>query len=358
MYLNRNFMVSLVTASLLMLGGVSPTRAGPHDAQIARFKSKIQYFDDLMKSSTDVDEIIDTIVNRGVRVPAFNLEGIARVYRDRYPFFVELHDSIEKIENFVGKVDQWEKELAKAKQAKDDKRIKNAKEKLKSRRKKFKEFLTRKGPEQDAEVVFDADQYPFVRTSDRWRKTDYYLWALENQVEWSSYAQDRDFSLAYEQDQIWTLWNEFWAEGFDNLELENGIHHLRKQARWVMIEMRASNGLYVFRDNPEQCDIPAYKELYRNKSLAESKYAKLTFNPEEPKPCAIQQCVFLGLTQMQNRVADIKDELEKIVDEKDRYEPKNVPKEYRKKMEKIYGDFLENQTWETLIDQIQNCRDS
>ncbi len=332
-----------------------PALANGVSVQEGRFLPDIEKIAGIMSSSDDPQEVMQTLLRRG-RIPAFNVQGMARFYRKKYDFFKALHRDFKTVEDFVGKIDQWENELRKAESEDDSKRAEKAKDKLEDLYADMTEELFRKSPS-DKNESFEADKHPWMARAGEISKAQYYIDHVGEELAARSYDEDRELLIDFQLKNVKDMVDDYKADKFDNLELDNGIHPFRKDLRWILIEMRVSNGFFTFDPNPNNCDIEEFRDL-PFESIAQSKYSKLGQNNAELNPCYIQQCVFLGVADLQNKAADIKDEIEDrdVVSEKDRYKDKNVPKSYQNRMEELYSQFLRANPWEVLEDQLKACK--
>lgn len=87
-------------------------------------------------------------------------------------------------------------------------------------------------------------------------------------------------------------------------DLDKGIHQLRKDLRWVLLETQASNGLIVRDDS--SCPIPEYQGLVIA-PVAASKYGVLSPSSSETNPCKITGCTYLAVVTHNLNIGDLKD---------------------------------------------------
>ena len=87
-------------------------------------------------------------------------------------------------------------------------------------------------------------------------------------------------------------------------DLDKGIHQLRKDLRWVLLEIQSTNGLIIRDDS--SCPINDYESLVTS-PVSTSKYGVLPPSPQETSPCKIAGCVFLAVVTHNNNIADVKD---------------------------------------------------
>ncbi|MFH1811124.1 MAG: hypothetical protein ABIJ09_20455 [Pseudomonadota bacterium] len=103
--------------------------------------------------------------------------------------------------------------------------------------------------------------------------------------------------------------DEVAAGGLDMNELQEGLHELRRQLRWVPIYGMALKGAVVLDDTllPE----PRYAAL-RDDPVASSPFAALPTSAQDKHPLRLSRTVFLRSTQLIDELGTIKDQGESI----------------------------------------------
>ena len=87
-------------------------------------------------------------------------------------------------------------------------------------------------------------------------------------------------------------------------DLDKGIHQLRKDLRWVLLEIQSTNGLIIRDDS--SCPINEYQSLVTS-PVSTSKYGLLPPSLHETAPCKIAGCVYLAVVTHNTNIADVKD---------------------------------------------------
>ena len=112
---------------------------------------------------------------------------------------------------------------------------------------------------------------------------------------WPKYKKDRAAMLAKLVDELKKIKKTDYQ--FKHLEQGNGLHELRRDLKWIAIEMRVLNGMIVFEKHNDQCPIDAYADLI-NQPVATSKYSALPPSNTERDVCKIPQCLYLGVADL------------------------------------------------------------
>ena len=138
------------------------------------------------------------------------------------------------------------------------------------------------------------------------------------------------------------------------LEEGDGVHELRRSLRWILIEMRALNGLFAFNDR-NKCAIPEYSSLLSQK-VSKSNYASLPPSTLEIESCKIDQCLFLGIVNLVKQIGDQKDIAEAELNESGSKKPSDeVPQSIRKVLEPLYMKMKSSNLVATLGNQVKSC---
>jgi len=86
--------------------------------------------------------------------------------------------------------------------------------------------------------------------------------------------------------------------------VEEGIHELRKDIRWILLYAQSLGGLVVRNDHV--CPLPQYQPLTQTK-LSDSKWGRLPPSVFEPDALEIPGCLYLGLTWHNQNISEAKD---------------------------------------------------
>jgi len=300
------------------------------EAQKARFEPWLKILEDSINSSSQPDKVAEQLLKGENRIAAFNLQALGKLYQTQdSQFSFQLRSHFKALEDAIGEFDKWNKIAEKSAKEKDKKRAEDAKEKFVKMLKNEKWLSSgSKGKLQD------------IRNAIKKQK-------------WPSYADDKQQII---QDLVFQLEN-LDQTSFDLSRLEktdgdgNGLHELRREIRWLMIEMRVLNGLIQFKADPQACSVSEFSEFYKT-SLASSKYSTLPADPLETDPCRIEQCLFLGLSKSVNTLGEIKDAAEQDAEAR---EEDRVPKDLLKTAETAYDELKSTQVFSKLKKNLGQC---
>ncbi len=284
------------------------------------------------------DSIADQIVAGPSRIAAFNLQGLCRIYGDEDKMFGKMRDDFKDVEDVIGQWDKYNNVLGKAKEkGKSPEVIAKLEEKLTEAREGIKVLLIERN--------WVRDDQGETRLAKIQRHLDEY--------DWKKYKKDRESVLKYLIVELKAI--EDTKYKFKHLEEGDGLHELRRDLRWVSIEMRILNGLIVFEKDPQNCPLKAYAELV-NQPIAESKYSQLPPSDTETEVCKIPQCLYLGMAEMIEEFGEIKDDAETEVNTSgDKKVSDEVPKKYREKAEKLYSKMTDNRLIDELKGELKKC---
>jgi hypothetical protein len=138
------------------------------------------------------------------------------------------------------------------------------------------------------------------------------------------------------------------------LEEGNGVHELRREMRWFLIETKVLNGAIHFKKDSSICPINEYQNLPMQ-PIANSKYATINKSPLEKRSCLISQCLFLALVEKVGQYGDLKDEIESDLHLQDVLTDE-TPSQYIDELESLYDELKSSQVLDVLADQLQSCR--
>ncbi|MGZ5279513.1 MAG: hypothetical protein ACXWC9_06205 [Pseudobdellovibrionaceae bacterium] len=317
-----------IFVSLVISISISASADGK--AQKARFEPWLKILEASINSSSNPNKVAEELLKGENRIAAFNLQALGKVYLNQDAQFSEqIRVNFKALEDAIGEYDKWNKIAEKSAKEKDKKRVEKAKEKFVNMLKKEKWINA--GSEGKLEEIRNAIK----------------------KYKWLSYADDKQQII---QDLVTQLEN-LDQTSFDLSRLEktdsdgNGLHELRREIRWLMIEMRVLNGLIQFKEDPSICSVPEFAEFFKT-PLASSKYSTLPADVLEKDPCRIEQCLFLGLSKSVNTLGEIKDAAEQ--DSEARKEDR-VPKDLLKTAEIAYDELKNTQVFSKLGKNLRQC---
>jgi hypothetical protein len=221
---------------------------------------------------------VDDIMKQDVRAHAFMLEGLCRLYRVRAGKHAKrlLEDQLDVI-------------------------------------KELEDAIGAYGYAMDMQaVVTNADTTRAVEHSRRALDALRTSWATPTRVQaivlaFAAAIAEADDDVRHVRKCLRTLLKDIDDDiaDLDMDELEDGIHELRRQLRWIPIVMIALNGLVVL--NPKGDPIPALAALKKT-PLATSRFGQLPASSLETTPIAVPQSLFLELSRTIDVLGKLKDE--------------------------------------------------
>lgn len=312
---------------------------GERPAQLYRFDPWMNGLRESIEASDATpDSVADQIVQGSARIDTFNLQGLCRIYGDEDEQFGKMRDDFKDIEDVIGQWDKYDKVLAKATEKNKPQSVLNDLEGKKEKaRKDIKKLLTERNW-----VRTDGGETRLAKIQ---RRLDEY--------DWKKYKKDRENVINYLIKALKKI--DETPYQFKTLEEGDGLHELRRDLRWVSIEMRVLNGLVVFEKASNGCPLKPYEDLV-NQPIAESKYSQLPPSETEPDQCKIPQCLYLGMAEMIEEFGEIKDDAETEVNTSGGKKASDeVPKKYREKAEALYKKMTKSGLIDELKDELKKC---
>lgn len=177
------------------------------------------------------------------------------------------------------------------------------------------------------------------RDADGWRVEDGKIPALQElvdiarKIDFGSEKQDASFARA----RLAELCQDVKADDLDLHNLEDGVHKLRRNLRWIPITLIALDGLVTLDDKPGP--LPELEKL-RDDPVAKGPFARLPVSDFDKHHIAIPWTLFLGLSKHIADLGELKDrgmkiEVVKQAIERDEKLDENHAKQ---KAEKLAGD--------------------
>lgn len=312
------FIYFLLLASIFSQTSIASVNG---EAQVERFQVWIRELREVLTSSTDTRVVARALVGGTARNATFHLQGLGRIYESVDPKFKTLvRDDLKELEDAIGQYDMW-KSL-------DPSKVKKAEDTLVKILEK--EGWSKKGQSSHLDAI-----EKFV-----------------TQFQWSDYQTDRRHVLISLREQL----DHLAATNYDLTRLEktdgdgNGLHELRREMRWFLIEARVLNGLLNYAPG-QVCSAPAYASLLNSK-LADHKYATLNSGTLEVDPCLVERCLMLGIVKSVNIMGGLKDAAE---EDKAARQADRVPDAMVAEATGIYNEIKETQVFSRLSRNIGSC---
>lgn len=286
--------------------------------------------------SRDAAATAEKLVGDAARIPAFNLQALAKIYETNDADFRRIREHFKELEDQIGEYDKWHKALRRAERRNAAAAVRrNLEDKRAQASVNFQAYLR------------EADWVHRDPTRQRLNR----IIAFLDDYNWAGYRNDRAFVLDHMKDSLRTL--ERTEFDLTWLEHGNGLHELRREIRWFVIKARTLNGLLTFREPRTACPITAYTALV-NSTASESRYASLPNpGPHERAPCAISACLFIAMADIVSELGEIKDEAE--YQELTENLEDRVPSALRARAEALYESFKTNELAKILRHEINSC---
>lgn len=340
--MKRFFVWSLIIATAVSTScrareGSTQSHASSHessssgDAQRERFEPWLDMLDDSLKGASDLDEAAKQFLDGNPRIAAYHLQALGRIYQGDDKWFKKLRSEFQDVEDTIGEYDKWNGIL----KADSNSFSKEAKKTLEKNRKdalkEVKELLSENG-------WFGSKP----------RRTDVIREELKKQT-WKSRKKDREAVLTYIADAFKEMAETEYK--FETLEEGNGLHEFRRDMKWLVIEMRALNGLIL--KSSDSCPAPIFKKL-PDLPVAKSRYSKYPPSDTEKNPCYVSECLILGLVQAVDDFGGLKDKAE-VEANKMGVVTDSVPEDIKKSADWFYKDISESRLFALTGQQIEAC---
>lgn len=338
---HRLFAVVAASAALMLAGagcsqGADDTQSSGEDnlnegdAPIARFAPYLKTLRSALESGRSTDQIAQTLLSSG-RPASFSLQALCRLYEKEDDEFKSLRDDFKGLEDGIGQFDKWDGFYrAAVSQHKDQATLDRLKAQSDTALTTFSQMLSSKGW-----ISADAATPSLAAKHEAWLKA----------YAWKPRAEDRKAVLTHLSKEL----DDLATTQYDMkiLEVGNGIHELRRDIRWVLIEQLGLNGMITL--NPATCAIPAYAALPMS-----DRYTQLRSSALEPSPCQIDACVVAAAAKAVGNIGDLKDQAEEEVNLNG--DADVVPVRLQPAAQALYTELTTNKLFEVYKAQIDACK--
>lgn len=260
----------------------------------AKGRDRIQYQFDLIHrtyaSVTHFNEMPQKMLEIDLRATFMRIQSIIRLYRD---YFKNDHDSANRLEIIAKQAKSLEDNLGtladivklpsilEQTQASPD-FIEFAKVKANRSVPQFITYLKQTGWGPELTTLKDMEKNL-------------------SKIIWPSHPdKDRDVVFSQIADEA----RDIVGRKYPLNDLDKGIHQLRKDLRWILLEIQSTNGLIIRDDS--SCPINSYQSLVTS-PVATSKYGVLPESPQESSSCKLAGCVYLAVVTHNGNIAEVKD---------------------------------------------------
>jgi hypothetical protein len=309
------------------LDGANDT-VGP---QMARFELPLSQLEESLVGAASIDDAATRFATESVRVYAYRLQALGTFYSKQDNLFNVLNEEFEEIENTIGNYAMWTTVIKGAGSSLDKEKRKLFESEKASAFLKIKDLLVKRnwyGPGKLRGV--------FIREELR-------------KIKWDSPNNDRHLVLDHIKDKLRDMKDTKYQ--FDSLEKGNGLHELRRDMKWILIDMRVLNGMVL--KSPGACPAEAFNKLAADHDLATSKYAVLP-KTNVKNPCFVPECLVLGLVKEVEFFGELKDKAELQSKSRDK-ESDEVSEEIRSQAKERYNFLKKEELIEKTHAAIKSC---
>ena len=315
---------------LLLLLCLTSFSAFSNEAPLARFESSLKPLEKFLLTTLP-QEAADNLIDGKSRIYTFDLQSLGKIYSNEHKTFRKLRFDFKRLEDGIGEYKKWRDILTEAQnRGVSASKLKKLEIKMLAGKEKLIELLQK-------------DEWIEAEKIQRYRK-------FLSKFDFGSYKEDKENVLKFLIKALKRISQTEFDMGI--LEHGNGLHELRRELRWFLIETKVLNGLVAYK-TPNQCSIDMYSSL-PNQPIARSKYAILFSSPLEIKPCFISKCLFLALVQKVDQFGDYKDQIESDLNLQDVLTDE-TPEEYIDDLNKLYKELKSSKVLKELSTELQSC---
>lgn len=266
-------------------------------------------------------EQAEALIKGGLRLAAFNLQSLGRMYQDHpntkvQKFAIDLRDQTKAIEDRLGKVDMYKNV------DKPDDEKKAAKKIMKTLREN--NWVSESGK---PGAIFGK-----IKTS-------------ISTITWPSNEEDRLFVLQTLSDQI----SSVHKTKYDMSLLNAGLHELRRELRWITFYALSSDGLLKKSENT--CPLKSTPLT----EFADPKYSSLDSKPISGS-CYMSACVYDEIAGAVGIFGKIKDRGEQIAEhDEDMLKADLAPEEIQLESKRYYRLLKETKALDYALKQLASC---
>jgi hypothetical protein len=311
--------------------GTTDDHLGESTAPLARFSPYLKSLKSTLESGGSTEQIANALLGSG-RPAAFSLQALARLYDKADPRFHEMQTDFKGLEDGIGGYDKWNGIYRAAVSAnKDAATLERLKQQSDDALVRFTKLLT------DRQWITEGG------APTRIKMTEDFLQGFD----WKTRADDRKLVLKqiiHELDDLDTT-----TYDMKILEYGNGIHELRRDLRWVLIDQLALNGMITL--DTGACPIPAYAGV-----PSDNRYGALRSSATEPEPCQVSQCLVFKAANVVSSLGDLKDKAETEVNING--DADVVPEPLQAPAKAIYDDIVQNDLFGVYAGQLKACHDA
>ena len=251
------------------------------------FLSKIQ---GILEKSASSDNPALTIYSEDMRTPLFMLEALCRLYKKIYKHqkIKKLDSVFKSLEDFLGQVDYYDgfyKEFA--------------------QQKNFPELITDYTKENKDEKIESLNQYlKKEKWNENYKNRLSKIYKKLDKVEWLDEKNDAASVLKVYKKEIEKVIGKYKNNPKEFTDIENDVHELRRQLRWLSIYPQALLGLVQLKTNS---DVPDFLNKYFTPEIINSPFNKMPDGSGLQYHIILDQNCFFALSWMISELGILKD---------------------------------------------------
>jgi len=330
--------------------------------QIARFEVWLPSFDKTLEGAKTEDDAAKAFVNGSARIAAYHMQALGRMYQDQDSWFKDtLCAEFEEVENAIGEYDKWDNIL------KSGPEIKPADQ---PRMAGFCALNPASSLSPDSRTkITNNCQEVVVSVKTLLKKQDWFGSAKNHtdkirkklsKIDWKSAKKDRDQVLSHISDELKKMKNNKYE--FKTLEKGLGLHEFRRDMKWILLEMKALNGL-VLKDPKATCPVNAFMNvkdfftpnLPNGAANPRVKYDNLKPSEEETDPCYVTECLYLELVKSVDDFGTLKNSAEFQDNTGGSEASDDVPPDIKVKADGFFKVIDDAKLFDRIHDEIKAC---
>lgn len=238
------------------------------------------------------DRLIEEMTKRDLRGTIFRIEGLTKLYGAKDEALItELHTTFKAIEDAIGAVTLQDALIAKSQEIGAPELV---------------AFFTEKRTAAKLALAQALSEEGFLKNPVRAVNA---LIREISDADWKGPKKDRKFFVREMREFVEKLEAKIEKRKFDSAEIEEGLHELRRQLRWILVFVQAFEGTTAYGKETElKPAVRAWLDemTAANPKLHENKF--LQFPPSlAPEPVVIPQLQYAMISEIVQTIGKLKD---------------------------------------------------
>lgn len=250
-----------------------------------RFMGPLKKLESVLSRDLSDEAMVKACLKEG-RGIAYGLEGLSRLYAN-YPGAKQTFEKlIETFKTFEDTLSNYDYELSRAVESKKlgapASVIDHYKKKAADELEKVIAFLT------DEEWIHKKNRGAIDKAREE-----------ITSVDWQPYARDRAYVLGQIAAHAEKIHRDLIKGGYDLTLLEEGIHELRRDIRWITIYSKGLNGLVLL--GAQNCPVTEYQ------ALSGDAFTNLDGPEKSTSSCRLTPCLYFAVSRQIKVLGQVKD---------------------------------------------------